>query len=364
MKRTNTAKWIESRKRWQINVQRDGIRKTFTSSTPGRTGQSEANRKADRWLDDGIADGKIKVRQASEQYIEHLKITTSKSNWLQHERIFKNHVNPYIGTVRIENLSEQHLQSIIDRAYGKGLAKKTLSNIRACLTAFVKYCRKNKYTTLFPESLTIPRDAKTGEKHILQPDDLKILFSSDKTMFNGKERQDMYIYAYRFHVLTGLRPGELAGLKWEDIKDGTVYLRRSINSYGEVTTGKNQNARRNFSLNIFTSAILEEQKRSLKEREIVSEYVFCDKWGEPVKSSNYYKRWNIYRKYNNILPVSPYELRHTFVSAVKSLPEGYLKQLVGHSKDMDTYGVYSHEMDGDMKETAAMVQDIFKRILA
>ena len=41
----------------------------------------------------------------------------------------------------------------------------------------------------------------------------------------------------------------------------------------------------------------------------------------------------------------------------------YLKRFVRHSKDMDTYGVYSHEMDGDMTETATLVQDIFKQIL-
>lgn len=34
MKRTNTAKWIESAHRWQINVQKDGVRKTFTSAKP------------------------------------------------------------------------------------------------------------------------------------------------------------------------------------------------------------------------------------------------------------------------------------------------------------------------------------------
>ncbi len=364
MKRTNTAKWIESRGRWQINVQRDGIRKTFTSSTPGRAGQLEANRKADRWLDDGIADGKIKVRQASEQYVEHLKITTSKSNWIKYESAFRNHINPYIGSVRVENLTEQQLQNVIDRAYGKGFAKKTLSNLRSCLVAFVKFCRKNKYTTLFPESLTIPRDARVCEKHILQPENLKILFSNNTTLYRGKEKPDIFIYAYRFHVLTGLRPGELAGLKWEDIRDGTVYLRRSINVLGEVTTGKNQNARRNFLLNIYTSAILEEQKKLLKDLDIDSEYVFCDKWGEPISNDLYNKHWKRYCEFHNIPPVTPYELRHTFVSAVKTLPEGYLKGLVGHSKDMDTYGVYSHEMDGDMKETAAMVQDIFKRILA
>ncbi len=364
MKRTNTAKWIESRGRWQINVQKDGIRKTFTSSKPGRTGQMEANQKADRWLDDGIENGKIKVRQASEKYIEALKISTSQSHWSKYESVFRTHINPYIGSVRVENLTEQHLQSVIDRAYGKGLAKKTLSNLRACMVAFVKFCRKNKYTTLLPESLTIPRDAKVCEKHILQPSDLKTLFSSDTTLYRGKEKFDIFIYAYRFHVLTGLRPGELAGLKWEDIKDGTVHLRRSINVLGETTTGKNQNARRNFSLNIYTSAILEEQKKLLADLGIESEYVFCDKWGEPLSNELYHKHWKSYCEYNNIPPITPYELRHTFVSAVKTLPEGYLKNLVGHSKDMDTYGVYSHEMDGDMNATATLVQDIFKQILA
>lgn len=364
VKRTNTAKWIESAGRWQINVQKDGIRKTFVSSKPGRTGQAEANRKADRWLDDGISNAKIKVKQASEQYIESLKLSTSKSHWIKYESAFRNHINPYIGTIRIESITEQHLQDVIDRAYGKGLAKKSLMNLRACLVSFIKYCRKNKLTSLLPEGLTIPREAKVCDKHILQPDDLKTLFSEDTTMYRGKVVQDSLIYAYRFHVLTGLRPGELAGLMWSDIKDGTVYLRRSINVLGETTAGKNQNARRNFALNIFTSAIIEEQKKQLEEQGINSKYVFCDKWGDPLKSVNYYKRWSAYRNHHNMPPVTPYELRHTFVSAVKSLPEGYLKNLVGHSKDMDTYGVYSHEMDRDMSETAALVQGIFAQILA
>lgn len=364
MKRTNTAKWIESAGRWQINVQKDGIRKTFVSSKPGRTGQAEANRKADRWLDDGISNAKIKVKQASDQYIESLKLSTSKSHWIKYESAFRNHINPYIGTIRIESITEQHLQDVIDRAYGKGLAKKSLMNLRACLVSFIKYCRKNKLTSLLPEGLTIPREAKVCDKHILQPNDLKILFSEDTTMYRGKVVQDPLIYAYRFHVLTGLRPCELAGLMWSDIKDGTVYLRRSINVLGETTAGKNQNARRNFALNIFTSAIIEEQKKQLEEQGINSKYVFCDKWGDPLKSVNYYKRWSAYRNHHNMPPVTPYELRHTFVSAVKSLPEGYLKNLVGHSKDMDTYGVYSHEMDRDMSETAALVQGIFAQILA
>lgn len=54
-KRVNTAVWLEKQQRWQIKVQKDGVRRTFTSSKPGRTGQREVNRKADAWLDEGIA---------------------------------------------------------------------------------------------------------------------------------------------------------------------------------------------------------------------------------------------------------------------------------------------------------------------
>ena len=54
MKRTNTAVWNEKRGHWRINVQKNNIRKTFYSSTPGRTGQRECHAKADAWLDDGI----------------------------------------------------------------------------------------------------------------------------------------------------------------------------------------------------------------------------------------------------------------------------------------------------------------------
>ena len=51
-KRTNTARWTG--KMWRIDIQHDGQRKSFYSSKPGRTGQREANAKADAWLDDGI----------------------------------------------------------------------------------------------------------------------------------------------------------------------------------------------------------------------------------------------------------------------------------------------------------------------
>ena len=66
---------------------------------------------------------------------------------------------------------------------------------------------------------------------------------------------------------------------------------------------------------------------------------------------------------NEIPPVSAYEMRHTFVSVAKKLPAGEVKNLVGHSQDMDTFGVYSHALTGDAAIAAQDVNDAFARLL-
>ncbi len=69
-KRTNTAVWLEKYGRWQIKVQKDGQRRTFTSSKPGRTGQREANAKADAWLDEGIVGTSAKVSKLYAEWLD------------------------------------------------------------------------------------------------------------------------------------------------------------------------------------------------------------------------------------------------------------------------------------------------------
>lgn len=73
---------------------------------------------------------------------------------------------------------------------------------------------------MFPE-LSIPKNARMGKKNILQPSALKILFDVDSRLYYGKRVFDEYIYAYRFAVATGVRPGELVGLWYGDVKGNT-----------------------------------------------------------------------------------------------------------------------------------------------
>ena len=257
---------------------------------------------------------------------------------------------------------EADLEDILNKAYRKSdpktgetveRSKKTLTNIRATIRAFFKMCRLKKVSTLFPENLSIPKGARYKGTKILQPQDLITLFSTDTTTLCGKPAFDDFIYAYRFIVLTGLRPGELRALRRENIVGQAVHVEGSINLYNEHTRGKNDNAVRGFVIGSLTQSVLEAQKPLSDGLQVFN-----------IPSlSTFRHRWQKYCESNGIAPVSLYALRHTFVSVVKTLPEGEVKGLVGHSKSMDTFGAYGHEIKGEGTVTAQNINEIFTDLL-
>lgn len=362
-KRTNTAKWDEKTKRWKINVQKDGRRRSFYSSTPGRNGQREANRKADEWLDEGIDNGIVRVNDMLDKYLIKIENTTSKSN-LRKEEYHVSFIRKEIGHRRVSSVTENDLQSIIDNAYRhkdketgeiRELSKKTLMNIRATITAFMKFCRMEKVSTLRPESITIPKSARFKGIEILQPESLKILFTCDTVIYRGKRVFDDYIYAYRFIVLTGLRPGELRALERKNIKGYQVNINGAINSYNEHTQGKNENAIRGFFMTDIAKATIEAQMNMNPNSELVFDI---------ASTSTFRHRWTRYCESNEIPPTSLYALRHTFVSVVKKLPEGEVKPIIGHSKDMDTFGTYGHEISGEQQQVAEEINSLFVNLIS
>lgn len=355
-KRTNTATWSDKYKRWQINVQKDGLRRSFYSSTPGRNGQREANAKADAWLDSDIIIGAASnVEKLFNEFAEANKLLAGSSAAKQIDYYRRVWIVPHLGRVKIANICDNDVQKLLDLMVSKGLSRKSVQNCKGILSKFLKWCRKNRYTDYRPDDVEISASARNKGKRVLQPAELATLFSSTETTFNGKPMEDPYIYSYRFAVLTGLRPGELRGLKWEDIAGNVVHVRRAINIHGEETHGKNENAVRSFVLSDQAAEALQKQR----EQGNPGEYVF------PLPPhALHYNAWKNYCRHNGITPISLYELRHTFVSIAKALPEGEIKPLVGHSRNMDTFGTYGHELSGEDTATARKVTEIFDRLTA
>lgn len=352
-KRKNEASW--DGKRWSIKVQSNGTRKSFYSSIEGKKGKIDCEKKADDWLVNSLSGENLKVEKLFEDFIDDMK--QLDKSYKQFESIGRSRIVPSIGKKKISAVTEQDLQNIIHKANRDGLSKKTQRNIRGCISSFFKYCRKRKCTTLIPSDIEIRRTAPTYEKKSLQPEEIKKVFSSEITTYNGRDIEDRYIYLYRFGICTGLRPSELLGLQWKDISGDIITVHRGINKEGKITSGKNENAKRTFKISATAEDALLMQKKQLKEEHIASIWVFPWRDGTYTSLDNYYKAWKRYAKRNGITPVSLYELsRHTFVSLNKHMPIELLKAIVGHSTTMSTTETYGHFLEGEM-ELAQAYQD-------
>ena len=361
-KRTNEATWIESASRWQINVQRNGQRKTFTCATPGKKGKIEAERKADKWLKTLCVDT-ITFSAAWEIFMVDKQDTTGTGNCKKLDSLYRIWLKEPLGKKRLSAITCQDWQRIVNQAAREGKSRRTCTNIRAAATTFYAFARKNRWEMEKPEYIDIPKYAPTGERTILQPNDLRTLFTCDTIIHYGKDEFVYYIYAYRLIVILGLRRGELAGIKHTDIENNVLHIRRSVNSLGEITGGKTANAVRDIYLPHRALDLLDKQRDLLAAYQIESEYVFPAPDGSVMDTNSLYQHWRAYRRQHGIQS-SLHELRHTMISMMKAdMPEQLLKPVVGHGVNMDTFATYGHEVDGDLQRAAGIIDEVYNKII-
>lgn len=365
IERRAEAAWVESKEYWEIKVQKNGTRKSFRSSVKGRKGKHEAEAKADKWLATGTVE--MRFSEAWDSFLKWHKSHNGTSNYKKHESYGRLYIIPRLKLKRLSAIKANDWQSCIDAGANHGLSRRSCENIRASITAFLRYARKERweFVRLEDGDLHIPNKAKPKKpKIILQPSDVQTLFSDPYIIHYGKKKHAHWIFAWRMYVVSGMRRGELCGLRNEDVDDKYISIHRNINTENETTFGKNDNARRSFLITPSMRSVLNDQAEYLKQQGIVSEWVFPDEFGECSDPNKVYDRWCTYREQHGMLS-SIHGLRHTFVSINKSdMPSELLKMVVGHSEDMDTTGVYGHEIEGDKERAANIMEDNFNRVLA
>lgn len=229
----------------------------------------------------------------AEYLSEWLKITaplTAKPQTVDgYELIIKNEINPRIGGERLTAISSSHIKTLnaemVDAGKSAGWRKSTYTVLRKAL-------EDATYDGLIPFN---PAAAKRLRPKVTKPE-VKHLSPEQSAAFLKAAEPGRLYCMYVLAIHTGMRQGELWGLRWEDVDltNATIMVRRTLierkgkHSFGEP---KSKESRRVVSLtDVAVRELWAHKARMLAEGNSGSECIFCTESGKPLRKSNVRRR--------------------------------------------------------------------------
>ena len=344
--------------------------KAIYKNVLGRT-QAEAKAKLKAAIEetkvlDVTKVGKYTVGTWMDEWFEnYAKVKVRPSSHQTYRGYIDNHIKPNIGKIPLEKLTSLELQKLykklltsgrIDRIeskhQAKGLSPKTVRNIHQIITSAMKLAKEQKIIATDPtEGCALPK---------LEHKEMKTLPIEQLTSFLREATESGVFEMYYLELATGLRRGELLGLKWQDVdfNQGTITVRRQISRInGQVVEAplKTKNAYRVIPLGEQALAVLQSQQEKTH-----SEYAFPSPNGGPISPDSVRNMLRRVLKRAGLPYVRFHDLRHTF--ATLALQNGVdvktVSSILGHFSAGFTLDTYAHVTTTAQREAAKKMDSV------
>lgn len=297
------------------------------------------------------------------------------ANWMSHKRasvaprtaeryagLIEQHIAPAVGLVQLRRLMPQHVADLY-LTLAATLAPATIGQVHAILHGSLDQAVRWHAIARNPAAAVhAPRPAKR-EMRFLDTAQVRVMLDATA----GDPLEPLYVAG----VYTGLRLGELLGLRWRDLDlDGRqLTVRHTLTREAGawiLRQPKTTHSRRTIRLapavvEAMRSHYIAEAQRLLKlgHRVQPDTLVFSDRWGDPVNPWHITERAFKPMLRRAGLPVVRFhDLRHTFASMM--LSEGVrvdiVSRMLGHASAAVTLGVYAHLMPGDEEAAVERLQ--------
>ena len=301
----------------------------------------------------------------------YAKIKLRPSTFKTSQGFLKNHIKPQIGSVPLTELTSLDLQRFykhlldggrVDRIEAKkkpkGLAPKTVRNIHQMIGSAYNLAREQKLVTRNPtQGCALPK-VEHKEMKTLTADQLSAFF---------QEARDSGVYElYYLDLATGLRRGELLGLKWTDVDFDrrVVKVQRAISRQnGKVVEAplKTKNAYCTLPLSADAISVLMHQRRKTGS----SEWVFPSPSGGPMSPDSVLHMLQRVLKRAGLPPIRIHDLSHTCATMLcrRKISLRDIQLWLGHSTYQTTADIYTHLDYRDKMNTANAAADMVLNIM-
>jgi integrase len=351
--------------RYTVETAIGAKRKTLYGKTRGEVSEKLTKAMADR--DEGLvfdADN-LKVGEYLERWlVDSVLDTVRPTTYERYEQIVRIHVRPALGSVKLKNLTPVHVRGLYREKLEAGLSARTVQYIHVTLHKALKQAVQDG---LIPRNATEAVKAPQVRREEMRPlsgDQVKVLLE----VARGDRLEALYVLA----IHTGLRQGELLGLKWEDVdlESGTLRVRRTLVTAkaGPVLTApKTKGSRRSVKLTQgAVEALRSHLKHQLQEIDRAGSLwrenglMFASESGEPLDRRYLTScRYKALLKRAELPMIRFHDLRHTCATLLlsKNVNPKIVSEMLGHASIAITLDTYSHVLPNMRDQAAAAMEE-------
>lgn len=326
------------------------------------------------------------------QYVKPAQVTFSEwsSEWLAHhkqagwtprtaqgyEDILKLHINPELGSLRLDQITPLHVQNLItkklgsEKANGKGrLSTQTVLHIYRVIGQVFAYAKRLQVLAANPcECLKAPKVERKEAKALTEEE--------IQTLLKNVAGTRLYL-PVKVALGTGVRRGELLALTWKnvDLKNGVIHVTQALSETRagiQFKTPKNGKPRAIY----IPSHLAQELARYRKEQQQTrlrlgpayrdQDLVFPAFDGSPWKPSLLSGAFANAAKKTDITGLTFHTLRHTSISQLlmKGIPLKVVSARAGHKTIAITADIYGHLLPGGDEKAAEVLDSLLITVAA
>ena len=311
--------------------------------------------------------GRLTVAEHVERWLsDTARYQVKESTFLRYQRTCKNHLLPFFGKLRLRDLTATHVRALKARKLDEGLHPNTVGLVQSVLGTALNQAVDDGLIPQNPGA-RVKKAAARGEKPMraLSHEEASRLMDAAR----GTRDEALIVVALR----TGMRQGELAALRWEDVdlsspERGSIRVSRSADTRARtIVSATKTGEERTVGIRARTVAALRtHRQRQLEERMAAG----AKGWADPGlvfpnTVGKVRRRDVVVRSLKRFLGeagLSPevrfHDLRHTAATQAirQGLPIHAVSKMLGHSDPAMTLRRYAHVLD-EMRDDAAQAMD-------
>lgn len=265
-----------------------------------------------------------------------------QSTFAAYMLILEKHILPHFGSCRI--LNEQAVQSFALQKLNGGMSAQSVKDVLIVLKMVMKFGAKRKWTTHCDWEIKYPDRSTYRNIEVLTIAHHKKILDHIRNNFTFR---NLGIYIC---LSTGLRIGEICGLKWSDIDTdgGTITIQRTIeriysieqkSTHLVIGTPKTRHSCRDIPINQELMSMLKPLKSIVND-----EYFVLTNEPSPTEPRTYRAYYHKLMEQLEIPHLKFHGLRHSFATWCIESNCDYktVSEILGHSNISTTLNLYVH----------------------